>query len=140
MRLEDMPLARQIDQVFRHLEPELTDAVAGTVTIQIRNNMVGKYGVRHHPIEAVNGRFAQRERGMTAQQVSEFRRMAVESLRLKRNWTHGEILFDFAVRRNQEWTASVQYESNYNTSTWVYRHPQRTSESSNRLVQGIGGK
>jgi hypothetical protein len=39
--------------------------------------------------------------------------MAVESLRMKRNWTHGEILFDFAVRRNREWTASVQYESNY---------------------------
>ena len=134
MRLEDMPLARQIDQVFRQLEPELTDAVAGTVTIQIRNNMVGKYGVRHHPIEVVNGRFVQRERGMTAQQVTEFRRMAVESLRMKRNWTHGEILFDFAVRRNREWTASVQYESNYNTATWMFRYQQKPSESKNQLA------
>jgi len=134
MRLEDMPLARQIDQVFRLLEPELTDAVAGTVTIQIRNNMVGKYGVRHHPIESVNGRFIQTERGMTAQQVNEFRRMAVESLRMKRNWTHGEILFDFAVKRNREWTASVQYESNYNTSTWMFRYHQKPSGSTNQLA------
>jgi hypothetical protein len=132
MRLEDMPLARQIDQVFRLLEPELTDAVAGTVTIQIRNNMVGKYGVRHHPIESVNGRFIHEERGMTAQQVNEFRRMAVESLRMKQNWTHGEILFDFAVKRNQEWTASVQYESNYNTSTWMFRYHQKPSGSTNQ--------
>lgn len=138
MRLEDMSLARQIDQVFRYLEPELTDAVAGTVTIQIRNNRVGKYGVRHHPIEAVNGRFIQRERGMTAQQVNEFRRMAVESLRMKRDWTHGEILFDFAVRRNREWTASVQYESNYNTATWMFRYPQKPPGSS-KLAWAEGG-
>jgi hypothetical protein len=134
MRLEDMPLARQIDHVFRQLEAELTDAVAGTVTIQIRNNMIGKYGVRHHPIESVNGRFIEKERGLTAQQVSEFRRMAVESLRMKRNWTHGEILFDFAVRRNREWTASVQYESNYNTANWMFRYQPKPSESSNQLA------
>ena len=134
MRLEDMPLARQIDHVFRQLEAELTDAVAGTVTIQIRNNMIGKYGVRHHPIESVNGRFIEKERGLTAQQVNEFRRMAVESLRMKRNWTHGEILFDFAVRRNREWTASVQYESNYNTANWMFRYQPKPSESSNQLA------
>ncbi|REK56526.1 MAG: O-methyltransferase [Thermobacillus sp.] len=134
MRLEDMPLARQIDHVFRQLETELTDAVAGTVTIQIRNNMIGKYGVRHHPIECINGRFLEKERGLTVQQVNEFRRMAVESLRMKRNWTHGEILFDFAVRRNREWTASVQYESNYNTANWMFRYQPKPSESSNQLA------
>lgn len=132
MRLEDMPLARQIDHVFRQLEPELTNAVAGTVTIQIRNNMIGKYGVRHHPIESVNGRFVENGRGMTLQQVNEFRRMAIESLRMKRNWTHGEILFDFAVRRNHEWTASVQYESNYNTANWIFRYKPKSSGSSNQ--------
>ena len=45
------PLARQIDYVFRQLETELTHASAGTVLIHIRNNTVGKYGIRHNPIE-----------------------------------------------------------------------------------------
>jgi hypothetical protein len=39
--------------------------------------------------------------------------MAIESLRLKKNWTHGEISFEFAMRKNLLST-SVQFESNYN--------------------------
>lgn len=45
------PLARQVDFVFRQLESELTHASSGTVLIHIRNNTVGKYGIRHNPIE-----------------------------------------------------------------------------------------
>lgn len=134
MRLEDMPLARQIDYVFRQLEEELTGAIAGTVTVQIRNNMVGKYGVRHHPIESRNGEIGESARGLTAQQVSEFRRMAVDSLRLKRNWTHGEILYDFAVRPGKDWSASVQYESNYNTANWMFRYQPKHPGASNQLA------
>ena len=134
MRLEDMPLARQVEHVFRQLEDELTGAVAGTVTVQIRNNMVGKYGVRHHPIEVRNGIISDAGQGMTAQQVSEFRRMAVDSLRLKRNWTHGEIMYDFAVRPGKDWSASVQYESNYNTANWMFRYQPKHPGASNQLA------
>lgn len=134
MDLQNMPLARQVDCVFRQLEQELTGAAAGTVIIQIRNNMIGKYGVRHHPIEARNGQIVDKEQGLTAQQVNEFRRMAVDSLRLKQNWTHGEIQFDFAVRRSREWSFSVQYESNYNTANWMFRYQSKHPGSSNRLA------
>lgn len=123
MGLEEMPLARQVDYVFRELEEELTHSIAGTVTIQIRNNAIGKFGIRHNPIEYRNGVPEQQEAGMTAMQVKAFRQMAVDALKLKRNWTHGEILYDFSVRPNSgTWSASVQYESNYNSANWMFRY------------------
>jgi len=39
------------------------------------------------------------------------RRMAIQALRRKGNWTHGEICYDFALR-NGKLTLSVQFESN----------------------------
>jgi hypothetical protein len=124
MGVDEIPLARQVDYVFRQLEEELTDAVAGTVTIQIRNNAVGKFGVKHNPIETRNGEICETGgKGMSVQQVVAFRRMAVETLRLRRNWTHGEICYDFAVRSGTNgWSASVLYESNYNSANWMFRY------------------
>ncbi|MFC3343573.1 O-methyltransferase [Paenibacillus abyssi] len=123
MNLEEMPLARQVDFVFRQLEDELTDAIAGTVTIQIRNNTIGKFGVRHNPIESRDGQLEEGEKGMTAVQVKAFRQMAVDALKLKRNWTHGEIMYDFSVRKGANtWSASIQYESNYNSANWLFRY------------------
>lgn len=123
MLMEELPLARQIDYVFRQLEEELTDAVAGTVMIQIRNNSVGKFGIRHNPIETRNGEIAPVSKGLTAQQVVAFRRMAVDTLRLKQNWTHGEIAYDFAVKSgSNQWSASILYESNYNSANWMFRY------------------
>ena len=123
MNLEELPLARQIDYVFRQLEDELTNAVAGTVTIHIRNNAIGKYGIRHNPIEFRNGNAEQTERGLTAAQVMAFRQMAIDALRYKRSWTHGEIMYDFSVRpQAKSWSASVQYESNYNTANGMFRY------------------
>jgi len=130
MSLDGIPLARQVDYVFRQLEDELTDAVAGTVTIQIRNNAVGKFGVRHNPIEIKNGAICEAGRGMSVQQVVAFRRMAVETLRLRRNWTHGEISYDFAVRSGTDnWSASVLYESNYNSANWMFRYQPKQPPS-----------
>ena len=44
MNLDAVPLARQVDYVFRQLEDELRQAPAGTVLIHIRNNAIGKFG------------------------------------------------------------------------------------------------
>ncbi|ALS26709.1 O-methyltransferase [Paenibacillus cisolokensis] len=122
MDADAMPLARQVDFVFRQLEEELTNAVAGTVLIHIRNNTVGKFGIRHHPIESRNGELESAPKGMTPAQVQAFRRMAIEALKMKRNWTHGEILYDFSVRANSgTWSASIQYESNYNMASTMFR-------------------
>ncbi len=124
------PLARQVDYVFRQLETELTHASSGTVLIHIRNNTVGKYGIRHNPIELKNNSASFSPKGLTAAQVQEFRHMAVEALKHKKEWTHGEILYDFSVRQGtaSSWSASMLCESNYNLAASPFRfepkHPK----------------
>lgn len=122
MELDSMPLARQVDFVFRKLEGELTNATAGTVMIHIRNNAIGKFGLRHHPIESRNGKFESEGQGLTQSQVQDFRKMAIEALKFRRDWTHGEIMYDFSVRPSAgSWSASILYESNYNMANWNTR-------------------
>lgn len=130
MNLDAMPLARQVDYVFRQLEDELVHAVGGTVHIHIRNNAIGKFGLRHNPIESKNGKLegAGAGAGLTPSQVQAFRQMAIDALKLRRDWTHGEIMYDFSVRQSAgSWSASICYESNYNTANWNYRNPSRAS-------------
>ncbi|SFF30245.1 hypothetical protein SAMN04487969_12429 [Paenibacillus algorifonticola] len=137
MELESMSLARQVDFVFRQLEEELMNAIAGTVCIHIRNNAVGKFGMRHNPLETRNGQFEKLSSGMTAKQVQDFRKMAIEGLKYRRNWTHGEIMYDFAVKQGAgSWSASVCYESNYNTSNWSYRYKQPRQSNLRELYPG----
>ena len=123
MERNSAALARQVDFVFRQLEGELTNATAGTVLIHIRNNNVGKFGLKHHPIESKNGKFEETHKeGLTSTQVQAFRKMAIDALQYRREWTHGEIMYDFAVRpHSNSWSASVLYESNYNMANWNYR-------------------
>ncbi|WP_029192239.1 hypothetical protein [Paenibacillus harenae] len=126
MELDSVSLARQVDFVFRQLEGELTNATAGTVLIHVRNNAVGKFGLRHHPIECRNGSIENGGDGLTASQVQAFRQMAIEALKFRRNWTHGEILYDFSVRSSSNsWSASILYESNYNMANWNSRYYPR---------------
>jgi hypothetical protein len=133
MNLEAMPLARQIDFVFRQLEEELLNAVAGTVFIHIRNNAIGKYGIRHNPIESRNGQIGQAAKGMTPAQVQAFRQMAVDSLQHKRSWTHGEISYDFSVRSGSEtWSASILFESNYNLANGMFRYQPKYAKQALR--------
>lgn len=129
MNLDAMPLSRQVDFVFNQLEEELLHSLAGTVLIQIRNNIVGKYGVRHNPIESRNGEIGEAEQGLTREQVQAFRRMAVDSIRLKRNWTHGEITYDFSVRSGTSaWSASISFESNYNMAAGMFRYTPKYAQ------------
>lgn len=123
METSSVSLARQVDFVFRQLEGELTNAAAGTVLIHIRNNSVGKFGLRHHPIETRNGKIEGTEKGLSSAQVQAFRQMAIDALKLRQDWTHGEILYDFSVRPStNSWSASILYESNYNMATWSNRY------------------
>ncbi|MOA10689.1 hypothetical protein D3C78_1305900 [compost metagenome] len=122
MEMDSASLARQVDFVFRQLEGELTNAIAGTVLIHIRNNAVGKFGLRHHPIESKNGKLESTGQGMTAHQVQAFRQLAIDALKHRRDWTHGEIMYDFSVRPSaNSWSASILYESNYNMANWNSR-------------------
>jgi hypothetical protein len=115
MQLEQLPLARQVEVVFRMMKEELTHLSSGTVFIQIRNNVIGKFGIRHLPMESKGGEIRKSEAGLTETQIQAFRNIAIESLKYK-HWTHGEILYDFTIKQNTL-HASIQFESNYNLAS-----------------------
>jgi hypothetical protein len=118
MTLEQVSLARQVDLVFEQLEGELKGMSAGTIILQVRNDELGKFGIRHLPL--LCGHAEKDAAGMSSEQVREIRRKAVEALQFKRGWTHGEIAYDFVVRQGQL-TVSVQFESNYNMANLLFK-------------------
>jgi len=118
MYMEQMSLARQVDLVFRQVRDELEHVTSGIVFIQIRNNMVGKFGLRHDPINARAGMKIGASGGLTEEQRIALRNIALEALSHKTDWTHGEIQFEFSVRQNTL-IASIQFESHYNMSAIV---------------------
>ena len=120
MIAEQLPLVRQVDLVFKEIFDELSCLSSGIVFLQIRNNIVGKFKVRHDPIEAQDGNVNKPVKGLTETQVFSFRKMAIQSLKHKTNWTHGEIYFEFAVKKNML-ISSVQFESNYNMANIMLR-------------------
>ncbi|MEB3100339.1 O-methyltransferase [Ferviditalea candida] len=120
MILENLSLARQVDMVFREIKNELLLLTSGTVFIQIRSNIVGKFGVRHDPLECKGGVIREVRKGLSEEQFASFRQMAIEALKHKKNWTHGEIYFEFAVKQNVL-HASINLESNYNMAQVVMR-------------------
>lgn len=118
MTLEQVPLTRQVDVVLEQLSGELKGLTAGTIVIQIRNDAVGRFGIRHLPVDC--GHSDRGVKGMTAPQVQVLRRLAVEALRHKNAWTHGEISYDFVLKQDQVYV-SVQFESNYNMANLMFR-------------------
>ncbi|MFF2911096.1 O-methyltransferase [Paenibacillus sp. NPDC057934] len=127
MKTEQLSLARQIDLVFKELQEELSGLSSGTVFVQIRNNVIGKFGIRHLPLSGRKGTFAAEAEGLTSDQQASFRLMALESLKYKRRWTHGEISYEFAVRQGMV-IVDATLESNYNMANLMIRYP-RNSQS-----------
>ncbi|WP_010271425.1 hypothetical protein [Paenibacillus senegalensis] len=113
MILERVPLAKQLDLVFKEISEELMHLSSGVVFVQIRQNTVGKFGVRHFPVESRSGVLEPKQTGLSKEHIRMFTEMAVASLKRKHHWTHGEIHFEFALIQNTL-RASVQFESNYN--------------------------
>lgn len=117
MNLEQLPLARQVDMVFREMKEELVQVNSGTVFIHIRNNVIGKFGIKHLPLESKGGVLPPTSaKGLTELQFQSFRQIAIDSLQYKKKWTHGEILFDFMIKQDML-AASIQFESNYNMAS-----------------------
>ncbi|MBD7969628.1 O-methyltransferase [Paenibacillus gallinarum] len=121
--LDQLSLPRQLDIVFRALDEELTGLDSGIVFVQIRNNVIGKFGIRHYPVPMK--KVMESSKGLTETQRSSFRLMALESLKLKKHWTHGEITYDFAVR-NDMIVVDSTLESNYNLASLMIRYPRTT--------------
>lgn len=125
LKTEQLSLARQMDLVFKELQEELSGLSSGTVFVQIRNNVIGKFGIRHNPLSGRSGTFTDKGEGLNAGQLSSFRLMALESLKFKRRWTHGEISYEFAVRQGIVMVDAVM-ESNYNMANLMIRYPRNT--------------
>ncbi|WP_106766910.1 O-methyltransferase [Paenibacillus faecalis] len=124
IKVDQLSLARQLDLVFRELEEELSGLSSGTVFVQIRNNVIGKFGIRHNPLTGQNGVIAPAGKGLTPSQQQSFRAIALESLKHKRRWTHGEISYDFTVRQGLIIIDAI-LESNYNMANLMIRYPRK---------------
>lgn len=126
IKIDQLSLARQMDIVFKELEQELAGLTAGTLVLQIRNNAVGKFGIRHNPIAGRNGEFTSSEEGLTAVHQLSFRNMAIASLKYKHHWTHGEISYDFMVRQGTLMVDAI-LESNYNMANLMIRYSRHSN-------------
>ncbi|NGZ76835.1 O-methyltransferase [Saccharibacillus alkalitolerans] len=121
--VNEYSLPRQLDIVFKELSEELAGLEAGTVFVQIRNNVIGKFGIRHTPLAGRDGRVEGPGSGLNEQQIRAFRNMAIESLNYKKSWTHGEISYEFAIRKAAV-VVDAQFESNYNMASSMIRYPK----------------
>lgn len=128
LKTDQFSLPRQLDLVFRELEAELAGLTSGTVFVQIRNNVIGKFGIRQNPISGRNGHLSGGDSGLTAAQQASFRKMAIESLNFKRHWTHGEISYEFALRQDMV-IVDATLESNYNMANLMIRYPRKDATS-----------
>jgi hypothetical protein len=124
--IEQLPLAKQLELVFREIRNELHYLASGVVFVQIRNNAIGKFGVKHYPLESKDGLVQTDSQGLSDAHQKIFQQMAVDTLRYKKNWTHGEICYEFAVRKNIL-CASVQFESNYNMANIVSKSDSKSA-------------
>lgn len=113
MKVMDLSLSRQMDLVFREIDVELAATRSGTVFFQLRNNVIGKFGVKHDPIQSKEGNLQSQPQGLTKLQREQLKTWTLEALRFKRGWSHGEIQMEFSLM-GEHLKASLQYESNYN--------------------------
>ncbi|MNE09696.1 hypothetical protein D3C80_1023820 [compost metagenome] len=127
---DQISLVRQVDMVFKELDTELSGMTSGTVFIHIRNNAIGKFGIKHNPIPGRNGQIKEEEHGLSNEQRQSFRAMAIEVLKYKRYWTHGEISYEFALRQNTIIVDAV-LESNYNMANLMIQRYPRTKSGAN---------
>jgi hypothetical protein len=115
MKVVEVSLRNQLQRVFEELDEELAEAKSGVVFIQLRNNTVGKFGIRHDPIQGGDGKLFGNLFGLSEIQRLELSKWALNALSFKRGWTHGEMQFEFALI-NGSLRTSILFESNYNMS------------------------
>lgn len=116
--VDQLTLEHQLEMVFEKLQQELSLLVSGTIIVQIRNNCIAKFGIRTIPLEETNDLVEANKQGLTEFQQRSLLKQAIEALKYKTNWMHGEIHFNFLLQHNNL-LASVQFESNYNMSNQI---------------------
>lgn len=131
-RYTDLNLTRQLSLVFDQLEPELIGLTGGTLVVCIRNDLIGKFGVKHDAMESKDDKIVPLRNGLQKRHVTSFRLMAMEALKRKKHWTHGEIVFDFTLKQDTL-LVSTWFESNYNFANLVDHSPPMNSQRVSRL-------
>lgn len=120
MEYRKLSLSKQFDIVFKQLREELKQLNGGTVFIQIRNDLIGKFGIRHLPMESMHIS-ANDPAGLSLEQIQLFRDIAIHAMKQK-CWTHGEVSFEFALLKGVL-RISTELESNYNMAALL--RPQK---------------
>lgn len=110
-----MTLERQLETAFKQLQQELSQMVSGTIIVQIRDNNVGRFGIRTIPLEETNDQVELKKQGLSEYQQRSLLLQAIEALKHMKNWSHGEICFNFLLQNNNL-HVNVQFESKYNMS------------------------
>lgn len=117
----EVPLARQVDMAFQQMEGELKGMTAGTIVLQVRNDTVGKFGIRHLPVDLAERRATgdKKPEGLNSEMIGDLRKAAVDAIKRKVSWTHGEVTYDFVVKQGKLYL-SVTFESNYNMANVLF--------------------
>ncbi len=113
------PLSQQLELVFRALKDELASLASGTIFLQVRNNLIGKFGVKHDPIVSSDGSLPSVDRGLQEHHQAALRHAGLQTLQRKK-WTHGEMSLAFELK-NDDLLANIQMESNYNMSNLRFK-------------------
>jgi hypothetical protein len=119
---QNTPLSKQLELVFRALKDELASLASGTIILQIRNNLIGKFGVKHDPITSDDDEslpVVSAYQGLQEHHQAALRQAGLRSLERKK-WTHGEVMLGF-VLKNGSLLANIQVESNYNMNNLLSR-------------------
>ena len=132
-RLNEMSLTRQLSFVFEKLEPELVGLTGGTLVVCIRKDEIGKFGVKHDAMESRDGVLVPLRSGLQKRHVTSFRLMAMEALKRKKHWTHGEIVFDFTLKQDTL-LVSTWFETNYNMANLLGKPSMHDVHTSSRIL------
>lgn len=100
--LRAIPLPVQVEMIFQDLQDELCGLSAGTVFLQIRNEKVDQYGVRHR-MECRKERQGDGHYplgSVSPEQAALFKDMAAELVGRKHgSWSMGTISYKFSIKR-----------------------------------------
>ncbi|WP_168120783.1 CopG family antitoxin [Paenibacillus sp. HB172176] len=110
---DQVTLEHQLERVFHILQKELSQLASGTIIVHIRNNCVGKFGIRATPVAEKNDLDEANKQGLTEFQQHSLLKQTIEALKYKTNWINGEIYLSFSLQ-HYDVNASIQFESNYN--------------------------
>jgi hypothetical protein len=112
-------LGEQMNLVMSALVQELRRVVEGTIFVHIRDNNIGKFGIKHDTrvMFDENKMHIGAKNGLTEKQISIIRDIVHRVLEQKSGWTHGEIEFHFSLRE-ERFRVYTSVESNYNMSVY----------------------